>query len=488
MRTTLALLATSALYLLAALGSPMDLGGEASQSQYSGSGKLDTPEHSTPRAEDRQGFSKLEEAVTGYLEDQPGPDQLLTIATEGAKQGCAVALAPWLHTEQKRRLGTVIELLGLCPKFLSDPIEREAIRAAFRANSEAIEALLAGGLKGFPSDSDYVDCDSLLGFLAATGLPAVPMLAEIARGQDVSRRQLILENAPLNPALALSLFARLLTEGGPEIKAEIVQILPDLGEVIMRTPREPWQYTPSELATVAQESLPPYLALLSTSDSEVRARVLFLLEQIAPLIPTPMATQLSPLLDSPQPLLKASAEYLLKFCGPDPKDEVPRLLALLDDSRIDVRRDSLRTLAVIGPPETLKAVLLRFEGMLAVKEPESLEAALRLVFEMGTTASDLLPNILPAMKHDRTEVRLAAIEAVKSVGGATPEVVHALAESLKDANTQVRKSAAIRLGEIGPPAREAMPALTRVLEDESSEIRSYAQSALRKINRPDDSH
>jgi HEAT repeat protein len=228
-------------------------------------------------------------------------------------------------------------------------------------------------------------------------------------------------------------------------------------------------------------------------------------------------------LENKDPLICANAARGLGKIGPDAKDAVPALAAVLKDKAARAARerrplppsalacnDAVRALRQIGPAASA-AVPALIEAVRRTKEVPFGEEVAYTLRAIGPKAVPLLTKALQGKENDH--VRAMAVEALGLIGprasGAVPALRDVLKEArgelrvtvstalwriarhrvavpvlmgaLADKDSWVRQRAAEALGEIGPPARTAVPALGKALKDEDDGVRWYAAKALGRI-------
>jgi HEAT repeat protein len=204
-------------------------------------------------------------------------------------------------------------------------------------------------------------------------------------------------------------------------------------------------------------------------------------------------------LKSPEARRRWSAVTLLARIGPADAALIDLLRPLLADGDGYVRRTTIDALGGLGPKAARAAAdlekttqdplvvnriqahvaLIRVAGddrqvralaaYLAVRNcPEgSAASAAEHLGNLGKRARAALPQLVAALKHPESQVRVNAAAAVGRVGADTQAAIKALIDLLQgDPETQVRRSAAAALGAIGPRAKAAIPALRNALRKE----------------------
>jgi HEAT repeat protein len=160
---------------------------------------------------------------------------------------------------------------------------------------------------------------------------------------------------------------------------------------------------------------------------------------------------------------------------PAAKEAVPALAKATKDT-IKIRLSAVTALGNIGPeakdavPE-LGAVLNRVTG-------EDSKVVLEALTKIGAPS---VPVFRKAMKDSNVNDRAAAIEAVGKLGPAAKELVPDLIEGMNGKSKLVRLAAINALGFIGSDARAGIPVLKELSKDADKEIREAAAFSLEKI-------
>jgi serine/threonine-protein kinase len=244
-------------------------------------------------------------------------------------------------------------------------------------------------------------------------------------------------------------------------------------------------------------------------------------------------------------VVRAEAARALGDLGPDAKNAVPALIAVLDDPDIDVRAGAIHALERIGsgaakaiPPlirlsksdesesvhnlaskaiETIRndtggvkglvpwltimvstgLVLVTFfwawRRLSPVAVPILIEdlksdrvavrrRATRVLALLGAGANSAVPGLLQALKDGDESVRHGADTALGKIGMENKTAVPDLIAALRDKDPFVRTRAAVLLGKFGPGAKAAIPTLLRVLKDPIDLVRVEAVQALGRID------
>lgn len=148
--------------------------------------------------------------------------------------------------------------------------------------------------------------------------------------------------------------------------------------------------------------------------------------------------------------VRSDAVFQLARMKPVPKDAVPEILGLLEDSETSVRRSTCSALGTMG----------------------------------AAYAAQSVAPLLKAFKTDEeSEVRVAAAEAIGEIGAPAKEAIPALVEALqKDKDPKVREAACTGLQGMKTAAKSAIPALEAAQKDADGFVRNAAWRALLRVD------
>ncbi len=214
--------------------------------------------------------------------------------------------------------------------------------------------------------------------------------------------------------------------------------------------------------------------LLNDEDADVRrsageslARIgnaVNVLENVRKCVPLRDARGLGKVLSYDDRAVRQTAVAALIAFGPDAKEAVPELRAVLRNEGSDIRQQALVALRKMGP--AAKAAV-----------PELAHIASHVTDDVWTKPYAL------SVVHDLAEAnRRVAAEILDSLGPDAAEGVPQLCGALRDPRTSMRQSAARLLGRIGPKAKATVPELRYALSDPASLVRESAAEALRAID------
>jgi HEAT repeat protein len=140
----------------------------------------------------------------------------------------------------------------------------------------------------------------------------------------------------------------------------------------------------------------------------------------------------------------------------------------------------------IAATETVKALAISDPSVLdalssnLIDDPALLRVTLEAVTGFGEKAAPMIPAISRLAAHEKSELRVAAINALAGIDKDSKQLSGRLTEALNDKEWEVRRVAGVALGKLGPAAKNAVPKLFQLLAND--EDRDFASSALREIN------
>ncbi len=111
---------------------------------------------------------------------------------------------------------------------------------------------------------------------------------------------------------------------------------------------------------------------------------------------------------------------------------------------------------------------------------ELLRVSLEAMASFGNKADALLPTIVNLLKHERADVRVAAITALTAIDADKERLASQLTVLLEDSEWSVRRLSGEQLGKLGPVAKGAVPKLFSLLRND--EDTDFANNALREID------
>jgi HEAT repeat protein len=281
------------------------------------------------------------------------------------------------------------------------------------------------------------------------------------------------------PPGAIDLVAPMIHDPSPEVRAEAVAAIGQLGDedagMLFFELLSDESDIIQESATRALASLPPERVLpllvqaLSSGDLSVRVRAA---EGIGLLRdPRGVPSLVGQLRDPHESVRRAALRALGEIDAPE---SVEVLRACLCDDSSAVRQQAALSLGRRADPDAAPALL----GLLDDPDPRMRFVALRALGQVRN--HDAVPRVVAFLGDTSKELRFAAVEALGCIR--SPAAVRPLMGMLVDADRSLRRATSESLGSIGDP--QAVPPLLLALEDEHWSVRSAAAAALGRIASP----
>ncbi|MCH7729539.1 MAG: tetratricopeptide repeat protein, partial [Planctomycetes bacterium] len=177
------------------------------------------------------------------------------------------------------------------------------------------------------------------------------------------------------------------------------------------------------------------------------------------------------LLTNKEAATRRDAARVLRFTDPrDSRKYMGALLAALADNDQVVRSIIAGVLGQIGPEA--KEAVPRLEALLNDQNEPVIRAAGDALRCMGPVA---LKPLLEGMLNENPITRAVSAQAIGKMRSVSDDAIQTMIHALKDPNQAVRESAIEALGEIGTPA---IPALRRAIRNENPTISQRATDAL----------
>ena len=186
---------------------------------------------------------------------------------------------------------------------------------------------------------------------------------------------------------------------------------------------------------------------------------------------------------SDEPSRRYAAE-IFENLSPGAGEQLPAILASLDDTSKIVRWISTRTLGLYAgrdgaSPDT---IISRLSGALTDTELEVRVAAANSLRRFGASAHSAVPALLRAMTYGDSYGRSAAMLALVATKADPSILVPALVANLDSPLVGLREGAIRALGQLGPVASAALPRLKRSLNDPDATVRIEAARAILAID------
>jgi HEAT repeat protein len=234
-----------------------------------------------------------------------------------------------------------------------------------------------------------------------------------------------------------------------------------------------------DMGEQASEAVPELLALLTSSEAEVRRQAVLALRNLLPA--TPRAKLLLPVLKDPAvEVRREAATALLEVCLPDPLNVSTLVDGLLDPDP-EMRSLTVRILGKWGSAARIAGPALAvacFDTCLSVRT----QAAVALA-DLGWDDERTLPALMEALSLVDVPARWRIVAILARLAVRDDSAVDGLIVALQDREPSVRLRAVVALRDLGPRGLPGVPALLEILE-ESSVVRLAAADALRAMGSP----
>lgn len=153
-------------------------------------------------------------------------------------------------------------------------------------------------------------------------------------------------------------------------------------------------------------------------------------------------------------------------------EAVPALANALADANRDIRYAAAEALSQIGPKAVAAAPAL--VSAMPDKDNEVRNLIRHALFQIGPRA---VPALVPALAHEKVEVRRWVVEILGQYEAGAKEAVPALVNALMNPDSQIQVYASAALVKIGP---DATPALVAALAHENPSVRKLVIGALNR--------
>lgn len=356
--------------------------------------------------------------------------------------GIAIALVAYPFSswcgDDHMRLSKLIDQLDADDDELAAAARDDLVKLAL-GDESAMAAVIRG--LGNKSTNVRISCAIILGRLGDNAKAAIPTLLRVL--EDVTEEKEVRYNAGnalgrMNAAVP-ALAKVLATSTDPFARRRVASAF---GSQFIGT-----------------NAIPPLIAALGDTDSEVRLIAIGSLEQFQKKAIAPLTDALS------------HKEVLIRVGAAE---------ALITVDRESVGRAAIVALQAIRHPDPR----VRLQACRALESLESYQKdnpdLSRILFqEMQVT------SLITALTDEEPGVRYRVATVLGWCGGHAKKVVPALIEALSDKHEYVRGYAAASLGKIGAAAKDAaLPLANLAKVDESEEVCIFAISALREIGHP----
>lgn len=354
---------------------------------------------------------------------------------------------------------------------MSPGIRRKAVEALGYFGPPALPYLIRG-LK----DPDTVVYEVAIKSLSKVGSAAVPALTQVIANNKEGRRVVdgairALGNLGPDAKEAVPELARALSN--PQFGYAAAGVLTKIGppavsalsDALVRGDTMARSLATSALAKIGPAAVPALVRSLKETSADVRRSAAEALENMGPKAKDAVPALTRALNDvSPQVRRWAASA-------------VPALVKVLKDDNAQIRFLATRALGAIGPAASAAIPAL------AETLPDNQEA-FTVLAGFGKAAKDVVPTLVPLLRHRRSLVRMYAAKVLRAIGPEAKAAVPALIENLGNPDLFARSEAIHALGDIGPTAAEAVPALAELMTDKRAGVEHLAGEALGDIGPP----
>jgi HEAT repeat protein len=204
------------------------------------------------------------------------------------------------------------------------------------------------------------------------------------------------------------------------------------------------------------------IAALSDPERQVRLNAALSLAAIDPKQAQPALPVLIAFLAENDAQFRSRAVETLRRLGPVAESAGPSLLPLLKEQSFERRFEAAEALIAVSPAQAEPAVPILAE---ALKPSPQTGRALYLASRLGKTAQGLVPILLPLLKLEDVNRRLAAAEALVHIDPAQAQAAVPVITALFKDERAAKLDILGALERLGPRAQAATPALLALLED-----------------------
>ena len=337
-----------------------------------------------------------------------------------------------------------------------------------------------------------------LGYVGRAAEPAIPALIEELRlGRDEYPDEYVKTLGLLGPAAkdAEPLLSELLREQTGDLKIDIAVALFKINPqnkltipALVSYIKHPFPQNPhtgsraiyelmNELGPAAREATPAIIPALKSDDEFTASCAAEALSKIDAPPDLALPALLDAMRTSPHADTRLFAAQSVGRFGEKAKPVVPEMVKLLPQQEPKVQIMIAKVILMLAPPNPPALNTLVF--LLKSEDAEIRENAVSALRELGLTAHDAIPAIIPLLSDQNETTGRIAAWALYTAGTPPETAVPLLVSALKNSPLAgVRNSAAWTLGLYGPAAQAAGPALQAALQDKDPDVREAAQKAL----------
>lgn len=287
----------------------------------------------------------------------------------------------------------------------------------------------------------------------------VALLRDGGDSEAVKARKKLLEAGPL----AVPELRKALSDKSPRLRLAAVALL-------------------GELRDLSYEAVDDIAKRLRDSEPTIRETAASALGQIGKPARTAYADLVRASTD-PNARVRATANETLRQFGSPEKDDVPKLLALLNKGDRDQKLALANAVEELKPSPEIRQAL--FTPLLNDAELSVRLFAIRVIASNGMARrSESLALLFPLLEDKSAEVRTAAIAALRGLAPMTERDLSPLQTGLGSSYAESRRFCMNALAALGPKAEPALPFLAKALRDTDPEIRTAASATLAAIGKP----
>lgn len=175
-------------------------------------------------------------------------------------------------------------------------------------------------------------------------------------------------------------------------------------------------------------------------------------------------------LGSPEARVRAGCAAVLREMGEGARGAVPRLLELVSDEDMAVRKEAFLAAMSLSEEPLPHALRLLRDGSKTARN-----TVLSLLVTLDPAAHGAVSDVVEALKCEDPKLKVAASRCLGSIAAGEEKAVEALSRELKSSSQEVRRESAAAMGKLG---KVAYPAFREVLEDASHPCRLDVVRAL----------
>jgi HEAT repeats len=179
---------------------------------------------------------------------------------------------------------------------------------------------------------------------------------------------------------------------------------------------------------------------------------------------------------------RRGAATILELLGDEAASVSADLTSSLRDPDPFVRWTMLRALGRLAPREA-KTVVPAVVPLVRDNDLDVRLAAMKTLELFGKDAGSAVPTLVDLLPQGGVTIQLAALKSLQAVNKWEAQNLAVVAELLQNPDASVRISAAETLGRAGKTAAGTRPALEKAMNDEDEKVRSAVSEALLRIKK-----